>query len=60
MKKFTTSDESSGYVSAKDEGLTLAGVYLITDWTDEQFDQIACMEVHQKINFDGICVKRTE
>lgn len=60
MKRYTTRDESAGYISAEDKGLSLAGVYHMTDWTDEQFDTIAQMDVGQKLNFKGITVERTE
>ena len=60
MKCYTTRDESAGYVSAEDKGLTLVGVYHITDWTAKQFDTISEMKVGEKLSFNGITVERTE
>lgn len=60
MKRYIIRDENAGYISAEDKGLSLIGVYHMTDWTDEQFDAIAQMEVGQKLNFEGITVERTE
>lgn len=58
MKRYTTRDESAGYISAEDKDLSLVGVYHMTDWTDDQFDTISEMIVGQKLNFNGITVER--
>ena len=58
MKRYTTRDESAGYISAEHKGLSLAGVYHITDWTDYQFDIISEMKIGEKLNFYGVTVER--
>lgn len=58
MKRYTTRDESAGYISAEDKGLSLVDVYHMTDWTDDQFDKISEMKIGEKLNFDGITVER--
>lgn len=60
MKRYTTRDESAGYVSAEDKGLSLVGVYHMTDWSEQEFDKISEMKVGDKLNFGGITVERTE
>ena len=60
MKRYTTKDESSGYISAQDDNLSLVGVYHITNWNDEQFDKISEMKVGEKLDFDGVTVERTK
>nr|UWF98059.1 MAG: hypothetical protein [Bacteriophage sp.] len=58
MKRYTTRDESAGYISAEDKGLSLVDVYHMTDWTDDQFDKISEMKIGEKLNFDGVTVER--
>lgn len=58
MKRYTTRDESAGYISAEDKGLSLVDVYHMTDWTDDQFDTISEMKIGEKLDFDGITVER--
>lgn len=59
MKRYTTKDESAGYVSAQDDGLSLVGVYHITNWNEQQFDTISEMDVGDELDFDGVTVERT-
>lgn len=59
IKRYTTRDESAGYVSAEDTELSLQRVKEMTNWSDEEFDKISELKVGQKLNFGGISVERT-
>lgn len=59
IKRYTTRDESAGYVSSEDTDLSLLNVSEITNWTDDQFDLISNMKVYDYFIFDGISVERT-
>lgn len=59
IKRYTTRDESAGYISCEDKDLSLLNVCQITDWTDEQFDLISNMKIYDYYKFNGISVERT-
>lgn len=61
MKRYTTVDESLGLDEDRmDEGLSLQGVCELTDWSEEEFDQISDLLVGEKVKFNDVSVERTE
>jgi len=60
MRKYHMQDRSAGYVASDDPDLYLVSVFHMSDWTAEQFDMIASMQVNDERDFDGIWIKRTE
>lgn len=60
MRLFTTRDESAGYIVREDRNLNLQEVFLITDFTNLELEEIVNLSVGQKSNFDGISVERSQ
>lgn len=59
MKKYNMADMSQGVMSGHDEALNLAEVLNMTDWSDEEVDQIADLKVGERFGND-IIVERTK
>jgi len=63
MKKYMMQDRSGGIVNRIDEGLSLQAVYHMTDYTDQEFNDISSLEVSQDMLIGyskDIYIKRTE
>lgn len=49
-----------GSIAREDLALRFREVQSITDWSDDELDQICDMQPGQNINFDGIKVERLQ
>lgn len=52
--------EEDGSVARSDLALRFREVQSMTDWTDDQVDQICDMQPGESVNFDGIKVERLQ
>lgn len=59
MKRYHMWDQSAGYISREDEGLSLLCVADMSNWTEEEFEQISLMEIGDKLDSEGVVVQRT-
>ena len=48
-------DRVKGKVTREDNNLSLQQAYLMTDWTDEEMDQLASLEVGQEMFLGSEC-----
>lgn len=63
IRRFTMQDRSGGKVNRTDENLSLQDALHMTDYSDEEVDKIADLQVGQELLFgreQDISIKRTE
>ncbi len=61
MSRFNMMDFSiNGEKVSVDKSVSLKFVFDSTDWSDDEIEQIASLEIGQAIIFDGIAVERVD
>ena len=56
MRKYNLDSQSDTHL----KGVSLAEVINLTDWSDEEIDRLAELQVGEKSDFDGIKVERVK